>query len=193
MAEFELAFKHTMGVEGGYSNLKADRGGETYKGISRRFHPSWKGWPIVERLREDRIRLAQDQDLQRLVRDFYKTKFWDVMDCDSISSQRVAEELFDTGVNMNHYKAVIFLQTALNALNRNERSYRNLVVDGMYGPRTAGCLETVLRHGDEDVLWKMLNVQQGIHYLQYMGQSEDQEIFARGWFRNRVYEGTHKA
>lgn len=33
--------------EGRYSNNPSDQGGETYCGISRKFHPGWVGWPTV--------------------------------------------------------------------------------------------------------------------------------------------------
>ena len=39
MADFNDAFDETMGHEGGYVNDSNDAGGETYRGISRRFNP----------------------------------------------------------------------------------------------------------------------------------------------------------
>ena len=44
MADFKVAFAKTIRFEGGYVNHKADKGGETYKGIARNFWPKWKGW-----------------------------------------------------------------------------------------------------------------------------------------------------
>ena len=43
MADFEQAFSKTMGAEGGYklTDIKGDKGGQTYAGISRRFHPDF--------------------------------------------------------------------------------------------------------------------------------------------------------
>ena len=47
MAEFKKAYDKTMGHEGGYVHDPDDAGGETYKGISRRYHPGWEGWKVV--------------------------------------------------------------------------------------------------------------------------------------------------
>ena len=49
---FDNAFAHTQTNEGGYANNKADLGGETYAGISRKYHPKWSGWAIVDELKK---------------------------------------------------------------------------------------------------------------------------------------------
>ena len=51
MANFNESFNITLGYEGGYSNDPDDAGGETYKGISRRYHPGWKGWALIDELK----------------------------------------------------------------------------------------------------------------------------------------------
>ncbi len=48
MADFDIAYRLTMKHEGGYANNKADRGGETYRGIARKFWSGWIGWPLVD-------------------------------------------------------------------------------------------------------------------------------------------------
>ena len=40
MAKFEEAYKLVADFEGSYSNVKSDRGGETYCGIARNFSPN---------------------------------------------------------------------------------------------------------------------------------------------------------
>ena len=44
MADFRLAYKKIEAAEGGYVNDPDDKGGETYKGISRKANPDWNGW-----------------------------------------------------------------------------------------------------------------------------------------------------
>ena len=44
MANFTQAYNLTSAHEGGYVNDALDRGGETYRGISRVYHSSWNGW-----------------------------------------------------------------------------------------------------------------------------------------------------
>lgn len=198
MANFTPAYAKTVGHEGGYSNHSADLGKETYRGVSRRFFPQWAGWPIVDQIKQSNQRgnwdraLSENGQLQGLVFDFYKAEFWDKMSGDNIRNQRIAEELFDTAVNMGARRAVRFLQKALNALNRNQRSWQNIRIDGDLGPTTLKMLDiiepTVYDRGSElsldaETLLKMLNVQQGMHYMNLMDKNESQEEFARGWFK----------
>ena len=183
MAKFEKAFVITMGHEGGYSNLKVDRGGETFRGISRRFFPSWVGWRIVDKLKADYRQLAADSELKDLVQDFYKSEFWDRFVGDQIEDQDIANELFDTAVNLGVHKAVKILQYSVNKLNRNQTLFSNVVEDGIYGGRSARALSVVCGSSrDTQVLYKIMNVEQGHFYNEIMTRSEDQEVFARGWY-----------
>lgn len=183
MAGFEAAYAATMRIEGGYANNPADKGGETYKGISRKNFPQWQGWKIVDLAKRtapnsiDKV-LAADKDLQLLVRKFYKANFWDVNRLDEVTSQVIAEELFDTGVNMGTGRAARFLQESLNLLNRNQKNYKDIAVDGIVGPQT---LALTNNHPDKVALYKMLNLMQGERYLDIMRNAPDQEGFAYGW------------
>ena len=48
MANFEDAYKKLLIKEGGYVHDSDDSGGETYRGISRRYNPTWEGWDIID-------------------------------------------------------------------------------------------------------------------------------------------------
>jgi len=190
MANFEKAYRNTMGHEGGYSADPVDFGGETYKGISRRYHPSWQGWELIDDCKGDLDFpkcLKRLGNLERYVHLFYKDHFWDKILGDEISSQLLAEEMFDNAVNMGISRSVKFLQTGLNVLNRKEKHYKNLVVDGRIGNNTLNALNTLLlvSKAEESYLYKVMNILQGQHYINLMGKSESQERFARGWL-NRV-------
>jgi len=191
VAKYEEAFKITMGHEGGYSNLKLDRGAETFRGISRRFFPSWAGWRLVDHMKDDPAILSDSQELKDLVEDFYKAEFWDRFVGDAMPDQEIANEVFDTSVNMGVHQAIKFLQIALSKLNRHESVFRNLAEDGVYGDMTAKALNVVVQsHRDAGILFKMLNVLQGARYLSIMTQSEDQEVWARGWFSRVIFRKT---
>lgn len=81
---FEKALSHTLGFEGGYANDPADRGGETFRGISRISWPKWPGWALIDRARADGLtsapaldrHFADDPEMARLVTDFYRNEFW---------------------------------------------------------------------------------------------------------------------
>ena len=183
MANFSEAYAKTMGHEGGYANDPTDAGGETYMGISRVYNPGWYGWSMIDDAKTEGDfpgSLNDDQELYEAVEDFYKDKYWDVNRLDDFP-QSIAEEMFDTGVNMGVGRAGRFLQKALNYLNRNEKLFDDLTVDGKIGPASLYALEAVDR--DERVLLTMLNVLQGQHYMNYMDRNPRQRKYARGWFK----------
>jgi len=77
MAIFDEAFEKTAAIEGGYVLDPDDAGGETYKGISRRFNPSWGGWDKIDEMKKANPRkrkfdniFDQDDALQQEVRFF---------------------------------------------------------------------------------------------------------------------------
>lgn len=186
MAKFEKAFDLTTGHEGGYANDPHDRGGETYAGISRVHHPDWSGWRRIDGHKGAGFPRNLDSDgvLQASIRRFYKAQYWDRFKGDNIRDQAIADELYDTAVNMGVRRAVRFLQTALNLLNRDQRDYPDLIVDGWFGNRTLATLRTLLTNErDNGVVLKLLNILQGAHYVDIMLANSTQERFARGWLK----------
>jgi len=186
MSNFEKVYQVTMAHEGLYSNNPVDTGGETYMGISRRFHPNWKGWLIIDNYKIHTAFptiLSFDNSLYDLVKTFYRSNFYNPMWEDL--PYLLAEELFDNAVNMGMLKSVEFLQRSLNVLNRNGRSYVDLKVDGAYGRITHQTINSFLKNDQIELLLKYINVLQGYHYISIMERNATQQTFARGWF-NRV-------
>ena len=187
MADFTQAYIHTSAHEGGYANDAIDRGGETYRGISRVHHPGWVGWDRIDALKAEAGfpgLLSADASLQASVKAFYKQEYWDRFLGDDVTSQQVATELFDTGVNMGVRRAVRFLQNGLNLLNRDQENYPDLVVDGWLGQQSLAVLSKYLRlDGNSDALIKLMNIQQGARYVSIMEHDSSQEKYARGWLR----------
>lgn len=186
---FNKAFEKTMGHEGYYSFDPDDAGQETYMGISKIFWPNWKGWNEIDTYRfhpKFPEVLRSDQRIYELARDFYKEKFWNMFKGDSIKAEAVAEELFDTAVNQGTRTAVIFLQRALNSLNRNQTIFADLKVDGICGVYTIGVLNKYIKEDSEiELLCKIMNVLQGYRYIEIMEKNGVQEKYVRGWF-NRI-------
>lgn len=188
MAEFNAAYSRTLAHEGGYVKDPIDRGGETYKGISRRFNPGWEGWVRIDRARRRRgfpRLLESDATLQASVATFYKQHYWDKFQGDVLPNQAIANELFDTAVNLGVTRAVDFLQRGLNVLNRNGVLYDDLVTDGVFGAKSLAALRAYLKKDKPGYLLKVLNILQGMHYVDTMTRSPLQEKYARGWL-NRV-------
>lgn len=182
MADFNKAFDITMSHEGYYSFDPNDAGGETYRGISRRYNPQWEGWDLIDDDKPD----INDDELDPYVRKFYEERYWDVNLLDEFP-QEIANEMFDTAVNIGVLRAAKFLQESLNYLNRNGLLFVDLVVDGDVGPATMNAISRISKD-DIKILLKMMNVCQGRHYMDYMKKSPIQEKYARGWFK-RVDNG----
>ena len=117
------------------------------------------------------------------MREFYEANFWDRLRLDDFEDQDVANEMFDTAVNMGVGRAGKFLQECLNYLNRNGSLFDDLVEDGKIGPASLAALNEIESNGDAGILLTMLNVCQGRHYMEYMRKSPTQEKYARGWFK----------
>ena len=185
MASYDLALQQVLQHEGGYANDPVDRGGETFRGVARNIHPQWPGWKRIDSLRHrsDFPRsLARDSGLQKAVASFYRENYWNPIQGDLIADEAVAQELMDTAVNMGVRRAARFLQESLNLLNRDQKNYEDLVVDGWLGEKSLGALGKLLRADrNSHHLLKMLNAMQAATYIDIMRNNPSQERFARGW------------
>lgn len=199
MSKFTVAYDKVMAHEGIYSNHRLDRGGETFRGISRKHNPNWSGWKIIDEIKQSIAsdigqdsnqfenefisRIEENRLLQHRAKDFYKKYYFDVFNGDNLPEQ-LAIELFDNAVNLGKERAVKHLQRSLNILNRNGLLYDDLTVDGIYGKMTEGAINRYLDiDGDVDMLVKVINILQGSHYLEIMKYDPTQEHFARGWLK----------
>jgi lysozyme family protein len=183
MADPKIAYKKLMPAEGGYANNPNDRGKETYKGIAFKWFPNWPGWKIINALKFEPgfpKNLANHPELQTLVQTFYKENFWDKFMGDKIVVQAVADELFDSAVNMGVDVAVKFLQGSLNLLNRDSSLYPDMKVDGVLGINTLTRLNAFT---ETEYLLRALNAFQGARYIKICENDSSQEEFFRGWIK----------
>lgn len=84
---------------------------------------------------------------RRVAESIYRQLYWDKPGYAFVAelAPQVAEELFDTAVNMGAGTASGFLQRALNALNRNQQDYPDLKIDRSARSRTLAALGTFLK------------------------------------------------
>jgi len=180
--KFVEAYNSVMGSEGGYADLKGDKGGETYKGIARNFHKEWQGWDIIDKYKSEypnnfKEYLAKDNSLQNFVVLFYKQNYWDVFKGDELPFL-VAEELLDQSVNQGTGKlGGERLQEALNLLNRNGKLFKDLDVDGVVGSETLKAVKKV----NQRRLVKVLNGLQFMRYYELDTKNPANKRFV-GWF-----------
>ena len=126
MSSFESALKKTLRWEGGYVNDPEDRGGETYCGISRKSHPTWEGWDILDKAGSDPQAPIR---MHRSVEDFYKDNYWDKICGSQIFSGQVASALFDFAVNSGVATASKIIQRIVG-----------VEADGVIGKHTIGAI-----------------------------------------------------
>lgn len=169
MADFEPAFEKTMRNEGGFvlHNVSGDRGGQTYAGVARRFHPGWKGWNIIDQGDMENAGLTQ------MVRDFYKEKFWDKMKGDDLSDQEIAETLFDFSVNAGVRTASKLAQLVVGA-----------TPDGVIGPKTTAKINEM----DHEGFIPRFALAKVARYAEICKRDASQKKFLLGWI-NRTLEG----
>ena len=192
MADFEIAYGETELFEGGYVNDSDDKGGETHRGVARRFHQDWPGWEIIDRIKDQhpedfRRRINDNEELVKLSKQLYKEKYWQPILGDQIPDQQVANKVFDTGVNQGVATSVKYLQQGLNLLNRDQRNFEDVEIDGKMGASTLAALRAFLKLEENrpDYLLKLINIMQAAKYVEIMKRDSTQEKFARGWL-NRV-------
>lgn len=163
-------------VEGGHVDDKRDAGGETNFGITVAVARAngYQG-----QMREMPMSVATNIYRKRY---FVEPGFEQVY----LLSPMIAEEMFDTGVNMGTSIPGPWLQRLLNVFNDAKQ---DLVVDGRIGPATITALRLYLNKRGSDgeiVMVRALNCLQGARYLELAEKREQNRAFIFGWMRNRV-------
>jgi lysozyme family protein len=185
MAEFAIALLSLLsdGVEGRvYSNAPTDLGGETYCGVSRRHFPDLKLWLRVDIAKElckgDHRRMSDwlntDKDAQDSVNSFYLA--WWTRNClGLISSQKVANYIFQASVNCGEKTAAKWVQTVC-------RSNGNKVeIDGAIGALTVAAINSIQEKSFLDDMATM----QRANYIGIIASNLEQIANKLGWY-NRV-------
>lgn len=185
MASFDIAYnKFIKPIEGGYSNVASDLGGETYGGISRKNWPNWMGWAFIDSVKAKSgtiKRYTKFSQLDAPVAAFYKV-MWDKNYFGSIQSQDVANILFDWYVNSGG--------AAFDT--RPEETYgvqeilvkwfgKNISADGAMGPQTIAAINSV----DSAKLHSIIKEQRKVFYDWIVKNNASQSANYAGWL-NRL-------
>lgn len=172
----------TLKHEGYYANIAEDRGGETYRGIARKYHPSWEGWLIVdnEKARNGgslpwNHKIVSSQ-LDRLIYEFYYTKFWKRPMFDRVFNKPLAAMLFDFHMGSG-YHAIRITQEVLN-LHFGKR----LVVDGAMGSKTLEAINS----SHPDVLRNEVTKRRVLFYKGIVRNDPSQAKFEEGWIKRAL-------
>jgi lysozyme family protein len=167
MADFTPAFEKMIHDEGGYqlTDIPGDRGGQTYAGIARKPNPDWAGWQHIDR--------KDFGSATPLVREFYKTNFWDRVRGDDIKEQAIAETIFNFSVN-----------TGVGVAAKLAQLIVGVTPDGAIGAKTVERLNICTA---EKFLpaYALAKIQR---YVDICMKNRDQSKFLLGWVR-RSLEG----
>lgn len=165
-----------LAVEQGYVNDPKDPGGETNHGITKEVATEHGYTGPMKNLSED---LAQSIYFEDYIR---KPGFEPFLQL----SPAVAEKLVDGAVNTGPSHPSIWLQKALNSLNRNGRDFPPTLVDGKVGAGTVQSYQALQRLRGKVVacqlVIKLLDVQQGAYYMSLGNLSQ----YTVGWVDKRI-------
>lgn len=160
--------------EGGYANLVADRGGETYAGITKKNFPTWSGWAIVNAARPKQGQIIVNAKLDKLIADFYLKNFWIPLKCDSLS-KFVGMNLCDFAVGSGPVTAVKGFQKVINSLLPTGQT--TLVTDGKIGPKTIEAANKLNQKKLNDALLEY----RAAFFRKIVENNPSQNVFLAGW------------
>lgn len=170
--------KTTISKEKGDSDNPDDRGGKTRDGITQKTASAYG---------IDDVFKATDEEIRNIyLNEYYLKPHFDLV---AQQSLLVTKELFDTGVNLGYHKPCIWFQQLLNILNKKQKYYNDIAVDGIIGKNTMKAYEKLVEirgsYQTEKVFFNVLNSLQCGHYFNLALDHESQETFIWGWITQR--------
>lgn len=174
MADFDAAFDQVLDAEGGWQivDVAGDRGGMTCAGLSRRAHPDWPGWTLV-----DGGAPATSAQIQALVRAEYRHGYWDTVHGDDIVDQDVATMIFSCVVLSGSRTAGRLAQAACGA-----------TVDGFVGRATLEKLNGLTPVPPMEGFALRFALARILRYVSICARDPSQRKFFFGWVRRALGE-----
>lgn len=179
---FVDSFEETLIHEGGISNYTEDLGKLTYKGVSKRYNSTWKGWKIIDKVivgydlsnKNDRKivneLLAKENELQKHVINIYYHNFWK-KNCDNIKYYNVSNCIFDFGVNAGTVRCAKKFQEIIST-----------TPDGDIGPMSINALDNyILKNGEMDFIINFSIMRLDFYYERAIIRPS-QKKFIYGWY-----------
>lgn len=165
--KFLKAIPYILEHEGGYNDIKEDKGGATKYGISLRFLKG-VGLDINKDNKVDNldIKALDTQTATEIYFDNFWRSVYDKM------PERTAIKVFDMAVNMGSTQAHIILQRAVNNV-----SHAGISVDGLIGNKTI----TEIQSLNEPALLISICKEQGDFYKAIVTKNPSQKKFLKGW------------
>lgn len=166
--------------EGGYANVKGDRGGETYRGISRNNWPNWVGWAMLEKHKPLRNGdMVNDPELYDAISEFYRCNYFMLYPLERCNNKIVAVQILDFAVHGGF--SVRKLQQKLN-----DKFNCGLLVDGLYGDKTINAINAI----DAQQACNLIISLRVEHLDNLVAKDPFSAKFETGW-RNRINAMRH--
>lgn len=165
--------------EQGFVNNPNDRGGPTC-------------WGITERVARAHGYTGSMKDMSRkFAFDVYFNTYYTAPNFGLILARLypLGVALTDAGVLCGTGTVSKWLQIVLNVLNRDQKTYKDIGVDGNIGPATSAAMNSFLTARGKDgekVLLQMFKTMLGAHFIEISIERPQNEEFIYGWFLNRM-------
>ena len=158
MADFNKIIDTTIALEGGslVTNLSSDKGKLTKYGISQKAYPN---------LDIANLSLSEAKVI-------YKKDYWDKLSLDLVSSQKIANNLFDSAVNLGTTTVARMTQKILS-INP---------IDGILGSKSIEALNKF----PEELFIKSFKLEKIQRYLDICNSNKSQTTFLLGWLNRTL-------
>lgn len=170
MADFDQAFERAILAEGGFKlhQVSGDTGGLTYAGIARNKNPDWVGWAYLD---------AGETPPTALVREYYKTGWWDPIQGDAILDQDVAYTFYSFATNSS---ARLRPVTAIKLAQLAART----TPDGVVGPKTVAAINRM----SPELFILRFGMARMARYADICNKNRSQREFLLGWLNRTLRE-----
>jgi len=163
MAKFENFVDKLLVLEGGYANVKDDKGGATKYGVTLQ---TWKENGYDKngdgKIDANDIKLLSLSDAKMIA----KKIFWDYFKADQIKNQSIAEFICDWGYNSGRTSIAKKVQTLLG-----------LNADGIFGSQTISRINSL----NQEQLFNMLKTARLEFIRMIVARDPSQLKFYQGW------------
>lgn len=162
MADYKVIVPFILKWEGGYADVKEDRGGATNKGVTIATFRSVYG---KNKTKQDLKNISDGQWNY-----IFKKLFWDKCRCGDILDQSVANIIVDYAWMSGTSRAIKDVQAIVGA-----------AADGICGPKTVAAVNKA----DAPILFNKIKARRIQFYNSIVKASPSQSKFLKGWM-NRV-------
>lgn len=158
MSNFSLALAFILKNEGGYSDVRQDKGGPTNFGITLAELARWRGHPVSKFDVRDMLQPEADA--------IYEAWYWQKLSLDDVESQLVATMMFDQAINRG-----------VGTVAKQVQEIVGVNPDGKIGPKSVQAINNCA----EIALAVRLIKSTQIAYAKIVASDPTQRIFIVGW------------